>query len=156
VRGEGKEKPPRIPPAKIAAAAASIRRGRGRARRSRSHYGSPVPRTSSSPSRVTFADPDHRWERSFARVKENPLTTVLMMPEELDPAPKSASVHDRYNRWILYTALSQGLLKASFIKLWNGEPGDGPAARRTWSSWCASPSGGSRSSSTPRHCSSAI
>ena len=36
------------------------------------------------------------------------------------------SVHDRCNRWILYTALSQGLLKASFITLWDGEPGDGP------------------------------
>ena len=61
---------------------------------------------------VTFADPDHRWERSFTRVKENPCTTVLIMPEELGPAPKGVSVHDRCNRWILYTALSQGLLKS--------------------------------------------
>jgi hypothetical protein len=75
---------------------------------------------------VTFADPDHRWERSFAQVKENPMTTVLVMPEELGLAPKGVSVHDRCNRWILYTTLSQGLLKASFITLWDGEPGDGP------------------------------
>jgi hypothetical protein len=54
------------------------------------------------------------------------MTTVLVMPEELGPAPKGVSVHDRCNRWILYTALSQGLLKASFITLWDGEPGDGP------------------------------
>ena len=26
----------------------------------------------------------------------------------------------------IYTALSQGLRRASFITLWNGEPGDGP------------------------------
>jgi hypothetical protein len=75
---------------------------------------------------VTCADPDDRWERSFAAAKENPLTTVLIMPEELGPAPKGVSVHDRCNRWILYTALSQGLLKTSFITLWDGEPGDGP------------------------------
>jgi hypothetical protein len=97
---------------------------------------------------VAFADPDHRWERSFATVKENPLTTVLVMPEELGPAPKDVSVHDRCSRWILYTALSQGLLRASFITLWDGEPGDGPGERRTWSSSCASSPDGSRSSST--------
>ncbi len=75
---------------------------------------------------VTFADPDHRWERSFTRVAENPSATVLIMPEELGPAPKGVSAHDRCNRWILYSALSQGFLTASLITLWSGEPGDGP------------------------------
>jgi hypothetical protein len=27
---------------------------------------------------------------------------------------------------MLYTALSQGLRKISFVTLWDGEPGDGP------------------------------
>jgi tetratricopeptide (TPR) repeat protein len=75
---------------------------------------------------VTFADPDRGWERSFARVKENGATKTLVMPEELGPAPEGVSVHDRCNRWILYTALSQGLRRTSFTTLWNGEPGDGP------------------------------
>ena len=75
---------------------------------------------------VTFADPGHRWERSFTQVTENPGSTVLVMPEELGPAPAGVSIHDRCNRWILYSALSQGLRRASFITLWNGEPGDGP------------------------------
>ena len=48
------------------------------------------------------------------------------MPEELGPAPDSVSVYDRCNRWILYTALSQGLRRASFITLWDGEPDDHP------------------------------
>jgi hypothetical protein len=74
---------------------------------------------------VTFADPDRRWEHSFGQVSENPLSTVLVMPEELGPAPADVSVHDRCNRWMLYSALSQGLRRASFITLWNGEPGDG-------------------------------
>ena len=48
------------------------------------------------------------------------------MPEELGEAPKGVSVHDRCNRWIVYSALSQGLAKTAFVALWNGEPGDGP------------------------------
>ena len=75
---------------------------------------------------VTFADPDHRWERSFEQVKDNKATTMFVMPQELGPAPESVSVHDRCNRWILYSALSMGLRKTFFVTLWNGEPGDGP------------------------------
>src|SRR6516162_3524961 len=152
VRGEGKEKPARFPPAKIEAAAARIRAAldeigagagdlglcggasggdllfaeacleRGmrvelRLARSENEF---------LAESVTFADPERRWEQSFMRVKENPETKTLVMPEELGPAPKGVSVHDRCNRWILYSALSQGLSRASFITLWNGEPGDGP------------------------------
>ncbi|MGO4513328.1 tetratricopeptide repeat-containing protein [Bradyrhizobium sp. 2TAF36] len=75
---------------------------------------------------VTFADPDHFWEESFARVKSHPATTLLYMPEELGLAPKNIGKYDRCNRWLLYTALSQGLSKVSFVTLWNGQPGDGP------------------------------
>jgi hypothetical protein len=60
------------------------------------------------------------------QVKENPATEVLVMPQELGPALDGVSVQDRCNRWILYTALSQGLGRSCFITLWNGEPGDGP------------------------------
>ena len=74
---------------------------------------------------VTFADPDHRWQNSFMSVKANADCKTLIMPDELGPAPKDVSVHDRCNRWILYTALSQGLSKLSSVVLWNGEPGDG-------------------------------
>jgi hypothetical protein len=152
VRGEGKEKPSRFPPAKIAAAAARIRAALDEVGAGASDLGLcggasggdllfaeaclergmrvelRLARAENEflAASVAFADPDHRWERSFATVKENPLTTVLVMPEELGPAPKDVSAHDRCNRWILYTALSQGLLRASFITLWDGEPGDGP------------------------------
>jgi hypothetical protein len=74
---------------------------------------------------VTFADPERRWEQSFARVKENPAAEIREMPDELGPAPDGIGVHDRCNRWIVYTAMSQGLRRASFITLWDGEPGDG-------------------------------
>jgi tetratricopeptide (TPR) repeat protein len=75
---------------------------------------------------VTFADPDHRWERSFAAVTSNPATLVLTTPDELGPAPEGVDVHDRCNRWMLNSALSRGLRRLSFITLWDGAPGDGP------------------------------
>jgi hypothetical protein len=151
-RGRGKVKPPRFPVAKIDAAAARIRAaldevGAGTGdlglcggasggdllfaeaclergmkielRLARAH-------NEFLAESVTFADPDHRWERTFARVNDNPATTVLVMPEELGPAPDGVSVHGRCNRWVLYTALSQGLRRASFISLWDGEPDERP------------------------------
>jgi hypothetical protein len=152
VRGEGKEKPARFPPAKIDAVAARTRAaldevGAGAGdvglcggasggdllfaeacleRGMRVELRLALVESEFLAESVTFADPDHRWERSFTRVRQNPATTVLAMPEELGPAPKGVSVYDRCNRWILYTAFSQGLLKASFITLWDGEAGDGP------------------------------
>jgi tetratricopeptide (TPR) repeat protein len=151
-RGIGKARPPRFPPEKIDAAAAGIRKaldrigaGAGdlglcggasggdllfaeacldRGMRLELRLARDEPEFLAES--VTFADPDHRWEQSFARVKDNPATTVFIMPEELGPSPEGVSVHDRCNRWMLYTALSQGLLKISFVTLWDGEPGDGP------------------------------
>ena len=151
-RGEGKFKPPRFPPSKTQAAAARVRaaldeigagagdlglcggasggdllfaeacleRGMGlelRLARQEKEF---------LAESVTFADPDRRWERMFMQVKENPASAVLVMPEELGPTPEGVSIHDRCNRWILYTALSQGLSKTSFVTLWDGAPGDGP------------------------------
>ena len=151
-RGEGKAKPPRFPPSKILAAAARIRAaldevgaGSGdlglcggasggdllfaeacleRGMRIELHLARAENEFLAES--VTFADPDNRWERGFAQVKENPGSTVFVMPEELGPAPAGISVHDRCNRWMLYSALSQGLHRTSFITLWNGEQGDGP------------------------------
>jgi tetratricopeptide (TPR) repeat protein len=81
---------------------------------------------------VTFADPDHRWEQAFMRAKAHPRTRVLIMPDELGSGPKpdpetkqEPSVHERCNRWILYSGLSHGLGVTELMALWNGEPGDG-------------------------------
>lgn len=152
VRGHGKAKPARFPDAKAAAAAARIRAaldeigaGAGdlglcggacggdllfadacleRGMRVELRLARPEPAFLAES--VTFADPTRRWEKLFGRVKDDPGTTLVIMPDELGPAPDGVSVHDRCNRWILYTALSQGIPKASFVTLWDGEAGDGP------------------------------
>ena len=151
-RGEGRAKPPRFPPSKIEAAAGriraaldEIRAGAGdlglcggasggdllfaeacleRGMRVELHLARPENEFLAES--VTFADPDRRWEQRFMQAKENPASTVLIMPEELGPTPGGVSIHDRCNRWILYTALSQGLRKSCFVTLWDGAPGDGP------------------------------
>lgn len=152
VRGPGKAKPPRFPPTKIEAVAKEIRARLDRVGAGAGDLGLcggasggdllfaeaclergmllQIRLARAEPEflaeSVTFADPDHRWEQSFMRTKANAATLVLVMPDELGPPPEGVSVHDRCNRWILYSALSGGLSKTSFVTLWNGEPGDGP------------------------------
>jgi len=79
---------------------------------------------------VTFADPDHCWLNRFMRVKQNPDSKILIMPDELGPTPDGVSAHDRCNRWIFDAALSNGPSKLSAIVLWDGAPGDGPGGTR--------------------------
>ena len=151
-RGAGKAKPVRFPPDKIDAAASRIRSALDEIGASTGDLGICggasggdlifaevclerkmrlqvyLARQESEfmPASVTFADPDRRWERTFSSVTQDPATTVLIMPDELGPTPPHLSVHDRCNRWMLYSALSYGLRRVSFVTLWNGEPGDGP------------------------------
>jgi hypothetical protein len=74
---------------------------------------------------VTFADPDHRWARDFARVSAHESVELLVLPQ----APGEdvgESAHSRCNRWMLQSALSRGPDLVSFVALWDGQPGDGP------------------------------
>ena len=49
-----------------------------------------------------------------------------IMPDEIGAAPKDINIYERCNRWMLYSALSKGLRKVSYIALWDGKSGDGP------------------------------
>lgn len=73
---------------------------------------------------VAFAG-DH-WIERFFKVKGEPKTAVLLMPEELGPAPKGVNPFSRTNLWLLNTALAWGPDKVRFICLWNRKGGDGP------------------------------
>lgn len=75
---------------------------------------------------VTFADADESWFRAFQGVTRSSRTRTLIMPDEVGPTPEGVSVHDRNNRWQLYSALSEGLEKVQFIALWDGKPAGGP------------------------------
>jgi hypothetical protein len=77
---------------------------------------------------VTFTG-DGWWDRYYA-VTKNPLTKLLIMPEELAPLPKNANAFERNNKWQLYSALAWGPDKVHFICLWNGKGGDGPGGTK--------------------------
>jgi hypothetical protein len=73
---------------------------------------------------VTFAG--EGWRNRFYAIKDNPLTSTLIMPDELGPTTADENPYVRTNLWLLYTALAWGEEKVHFICLWNRQGGDGP------------------------------
>jgi hypothetical protein len=77
---------------------------------------------------VTFAGGN--WRDRYRAVKNNKLTTLFVMPEELGPTPENVNPYERNNLWMLNTALSMGAEKVRFICLWDGKGGDGPGGTK--------------------------
>lgn len=77
---------------------------------------------------VSFAGDS--WRDKFYKVKENPDTSLLIMPDNLGKLPKNINPYERNNLWQLYSALSWGIEKVHCICLWNGKGGDGPGGTR--------------------------
>ena len=77
---------------------------------------------------VTFAG--ESWRDRYYAVKNNPLTTLFIMPEVLGPTPADENPYERNNLWMLCTALSMGPEKVRFICLWDGKGGDGPGGTK--------------------------
>lgn len=73
---------------------------------------------------VSFAGP--RWQALYDEIRRNPHVRLLLAPEELGPTPTDADIYERANLWLLYTALSYGTDKVSFLCLWDGRGSDGP------------------------------
>jgi hypothetical protein len=77
---------------------------------------------------VTFAGGN--WQERYYAVKNNKLTTLFVMPEELGPTPGKANPYERNNLWQLHTVFSLGPEKVRFICLWDGKGGDGPGGTK--------------------------
>jgi hypothetical protein len=77
---------------------------------------------------VTFAGGN--WGDRYRAVKNNKLTTLFVMPEELGQTPENTNSYERNNLWQLHTALSVGPEKIRFICLWDGKGGDGPGGTK--------------------------
>ncbi|MPZ76426.1 MAG: DUF4071 domain-containing protein [Deltaproteobacteria bacterium] len=73
---------------------------------------------------VSFAP--GKWTERYFKVKANPNTRTLVMPEELGPLSKGSHAFARANLWQLYTALAWGPEKVRFMCLWNRKGADGP------------------------------
>lgn len=70
------------------------------------------------------------WGARFERVKNNPITTLYEMPQELGPTPAKGNAYERNNLWQLCTALSMGQEKIRFICLWDRKEGYGPGGTK--------------------------
>ena len=77
---------------------------------------------------VIFAGGD--WSDRYYAVKNNKLTALLVMPEELGPTPEEVNPYERNNLWLLHAALSMGADKVRFVCLWDGKGGDGPGGTK--------------------------
>ncbi|SDR51303.1 protein of unknown function [Paraburkholderia fungorum] len=66
------------------------------------------------------------WRERYFEVKNNELTTILVMPDELGPVPKSRDTYERANLWQLYSALAWGPSNVEMIVLWNGKKSGKP------------------------------
>jgi len=77
---------------------------------------------------VTFAG--EQWRERYYAVKKNPLTRLLIMPDELGPLPQNANPYERNNLWQLYTALAWGPENVNLVCLWNRKGGDGPGGTK--------------------------
>jgi hypothetical protein len=77
---------------------------------------------------VSFAG-DH-WRDKFYQARDNPNTSLLIMPDELGNNPKNVNPYERNNLWQLYSALSLGIEKVHCICLWDGKGGNGPGGTR--------------------------
>ena len=72
---------------------------------------------------VTFAG--EVWCTRFYAIKDNPLTTLLIMPDE-PGSSDGDNPYARTNLWLLDSSLAWGEDKVHFICLWNRQGGDGP------------------------------
>jgi tetratricopeptide (TPR) repeat protein len=81
---------------------------------------------------VSFAG--NIWQDKFYKVKNNPNTTLYVMPDEIGAAPEGVDAYARDNLWQLYTALSlkpeNAPERVRFICLWNRKESDGPGGTK--------------------------
>ena len=71
---------------------------------------------------VTFAGED--WRTRFFAIKDNPLTTLFILPDEPLPSATDENAYVRTNCWMIDSAFAREEQKVHFICLWNRQGGD--------------------------------
>jgi hypothetical protein len=60
------------------------------------------------------------WVERFYRMRNHPLVTEYYQPDQVGAPKPGDNVHERNNRWALYSALARGIDKVRLIALWDG------------------------------------
>jgi tetratricopeptide (TPR) repeat protein len=61
------------------------------------------------------------WVSRFYRMRNHPLVTEYYQPECVGIPKEGDNLHERNNRWALYSALGRGIDKVRLIALWDGK-----------------------------------
>ena len=61
------------------------------------------------------------WVERFYKMRNHPLVDEFYQPEQVGLPKEGDNVHERNNRWALYSALIRGIDKARLIAVWDGK-----------------------------------
>ena len=62
-----------------------------------------------------------QWVERFYTMRNNPLVTEFYQPDNVGAPRDADNVHERNNRWALYSALARGIDKLRLIAVWDGK-----------------------------------
>src|SRR5258706_12849761 len=62
-----------------------------------------------------------QWVERFYKLRNHPLVDECYQPEQVGLPKDDDDVHERNNRWALYSALVRGIDKARLIAVWDGK-----------------------------------
>ncbi|HEY5731732.1 MAG TPA: TRAFs-binding domain-containing protein, partial [Anaerolineales bacterium] len=62
-----------------------------------------------------------QWVERFYRMRNHPLVDEFYQPDQVGLPKEGDNIHERNNRWALYSALGRGIDKVRLIALWDGK-----------------------------------
>jgi len=62
-----------------------------------------------------------QWVERFYNMRNNPLVDEFYQPDQVGETKAGDNVHERNNRWALYSAMGRGIDKVRLIALWDGK-----------------------------------
>jgi hypothetical protein len=62
-----------------------------------------------------------QWVERFYKMRNHPLVDEFYQPDQVGFPKEGDNVHERNNRWALYSALGNGIDKVRLIALWDGK-----------------------------------
>jgi len=78
--------------------------------------------TQESPYVRDFVSPGgEQWVERFYKMRNHPLVEEFYQPDRVGLPKEGDNVHERNNRWALYSALARGIDKVYLIALWDGK-----------------------------------
>lgn len=62
-----------------------------------------------------------QWVERFYKMRNHPIVDEFYQPEQVGAVKEGDNVHERNNRWALYSALVRGIDKVRLIAVWDGK-----------------------------------